>query len=67
MTESEVKRDEEAHERRVEQVLKRARHEVGLRDFLSFFGARLWTAVLAIGAELYAAVANRTETEKGQD
>jgi hypothetical protein len=67
MAESEVERDERAHERRVEQILRRARREVGLRDFLTFCGARLWTAVLAIGAELYAAFVNRTESGRGQD
>ncbi len=46
----------EGHERRVRKILTRARHEVGVRDLVTFSFARMWTVLLAIGAAIYALV-----------
>ncbi len=52
------------HQRSVNRILRRARHEVGVRDFLTFFGARVWTVALALGAVVYSALGGRCEERK---
>lgn len=41
------------HGRRVSKILDRARHETGVRDLVTFSGARMWTVLLALAAILY--------------
>ena len=45
--------DQREHDRRVAAILKRARRETGARDLLTFTLAKMWTALLAIGAVAY--------------
>ncbi len=40
------------HERRVRQIVDRARHEVVVRDVLTFLVARIWIILLSLGAVL---------------
>ena len=67
MSDPEAFQDDQAHERRVQRILKQARRETGLRDLLTFCGARVWIAILALGAAAYVAIANRIEPQMRQD
>jgi len=49
----ETETNEEGHDRRVTNILTRARQEVGVRDLVTFSFARMWTVLLALGAVLY--------------
>ena len=46
--------DQQEHHRRVAAILKQARRETGVRDLLTFGLATMWTALLGLGAVLYA-------------
>ena len=46
--------DQREHDRRVQTILTRARRETGVRDLLTFGLATMWTALLSLGAVLYA-------------
>ena len=46
--------DQREHDRRAKAILRRARRETGDRDLLTFGLATMWTALLGLGAVLYA-------------
>lgn len=48
-----------AHEKRVRDVLNRARHEVGVRDLVTFSLGGMWKVLLSLGAVVYALFAKR--------
>lgn len=56
----------EGHERRVENVLKRTRREVGLRDLLTMSFGRIWVVLLEFGAVLYALCGRRQDDDLGE-
>jgi hypothetical protein len=54
-----------AHERRVQNVLIRARQEIGVRDLISFSLGRMWSVLLSLGAVVYALIAKKAAEQGG--
>ena len=53
MSDQPSRNDQQEHDRRVATILKQARRETGVRDLLAFALAKMWTALLGVGAVVY--------------